>query len=290
MGKEFTALIRSFGGLALEYVSLTETDFTSSPEGAYIPPERGVYRRLPNPRQIQILQDCPGVIETFQTSDCELFLPCNNIGIENDSGDGRLFMAKNSGTGVVTIKDYLGNQLFSLPRYGSIIIVGNNNNNWDFYFNAKNISFTPTSPFTSNNVQDAIEQSYTLALDVVNTSASPGFSFGRSGNVSKGAYLSNETVPSNVTGRFVYISNAVISAVFIGTEDTGTYKFGVYKHDGGGDNLALIGTVTVVGKKGDSFSVNWPVETGKYLAVRVENDSTDQPKNVVAGLELRGTN
>lgn len=157
MGKEFYSLIRSFGGLSLEYVLLSETDFSSAAGSAYVPPERGVFRRIAGSRQIQILQDCPGVIETFQTSDAELFLPSNTVGIENDAGDGRLFLLKNSGTGAITVKDYAGNLVLALQQAGHIIIVGNDNNNWDYYFDAEGIKFVDPD-FVSSNVGDAIRE------------------------------------------------------------------------------------------------------------------------------------
>ena len=143
----------------------------------------------------------------------------------------------------------------------------------------------PDLEFVSENVQEAIEE----VRDSVLTSASPGFSFGRSGAVSKGAYLLCDTVPSNITGRYVYINNAQINKVFVGTEIVGTYKFGVYYHDGDEINITLVGTVTISADRGGSFEVEWLVPTGKYLAIRVEADSVDIPRNIVAGLELSGT-
>lgn len=122
----------------------------------------------------------------------------------------------------------------------------------------------------------------------VATSAAPGFSFGRSANVSKGSYLLCETVPSNIAGRFVYINSAVIIRVFISNESIGTYKFGIYSHDGNGVNITQLGTINLVAARGGVFTVSWSVASGKQLAVRVEPDSTDAPKNIIVGLELSG--
>lgn len=143
-----------------------------------------------------------------------------------------------------------------------------------------------TNGLVSDNVQDAIEEINQTVL----TSASPGFSFGRSGNVSIGAYLQNETVPSNVSGRWVYISDAKVTRVFVSNENTTTYKMNVYSHDGNEVNLTLLGSVTVTAAKGGAFTVSWPVATNKQLAVRVAPDSPNSAKNVVCGLELSGTN
>ena len=68
MAKEFYQLIRSFGGLSLEYASISESDFAASSGTDYTPPERGDFRRISGSRQIQLLSDAPGVIETFQTT------------------------------------------------------------------------------------------------------------------------------------------------------------------------------------------------------------------------------
>lgn len=158
-GKEVYQQTRFFGGISLEYIELTETDFTAAAGAAYVPPERGSYRRIAGSRQIQLLMDAAGVIETKQLSAAEVFLPANTILDEtNDAGNGRLFFIKNSGTSTIVIKDYSGNALWIVQESGMVVVVGNDNNNWDFYFTAKNIPFEPVSPITATNVQDAIVQ------------------------------------------------------------------------------------------------------------------------------------
>ena len=95
MAKEFYQLIRSFGGLSLEYTSMDESDFSDIAGAAYIPPERGEFRRIDVSRSIQLLQDCPGVLETFQTSLASVYLPANTFSEDtNDAGNGRLFFLK----------------------------------------------------------------------------------------------------------------------------------------------------------------------------------------------------
>lgn len=143
-----------------------------------------------------------------------------------------------------------------------------------------------TNGFTADDVQAAIEE----VNQSVITSASPGFSFGRSGQVVAGAYLQNETVPSNLSGRWVYINNAVVKRVFVSNEDTTTYKIEVLHHEGSEVNLTSLGTVTVTAAKGDAFVVSWSVPTDKQIAVRIATDSPNSAKNIVCGLELSGTN
>ena len=140
--------------------------------------------------------------------------------------------------------------------------------------------------FTSTDAQGAIEEIFNNIV----TSASPGFSFGRSGNTVPNTYLQNETVPSNVSGRWVYINNAVVETVFISNELTTTYKIEVLYHDGNGAGLTSLGTVVITAAKGGAFPVNWPVPTNKQIAVRIATDSPNSAKNVVCGLELSGTN
>jgi hypothetical protein len=142
-----------------------------------------------------------------------------------------------------------------------------------------------TNSFVSEDVQAAIEEVRSL----IQTSASPGFSFGRTGVCSGGTYMQNETVPSNVSGRWVYVDNAVVARVFVSNENIITYTIEVVYHDGNGINLISLGTVTVVAARGNHFDVNWPVPTNKQIAVRVATTTAGSPKNVVIGLELRGT-
>lgn len=138
----------------------------------------------------------------------------------------------------------------------------------------------------ANNTQDAIVE----IENRVNTSASPGFSYGRTGNITPGTYLQCESVPSNISGRWVYINSASVTKVFVSNELTTTFSVSVYSHDGNEANLTLLGTVTVSAAKGDSFDVNWSVATDKQLAVRLSPTSANSAKNIVCGLELAGTN
>lgn len=140
----------------------------------------------------------------------------------------------------------------------------------------------PNCEFESDNVQEVIEE----LCDRVATSASPGFSFGRSGNLPTGTWLQCETVVSNKAGRWIYINDAVITDIYVGNETVGTFDIAVYHHEGNEINLTLVGSVSVVAARGGKFSVSWPVPTNKQLAIRIENGSS---KNTVVGLSLQGT-
>ena len=140
--------------------------------------------------------------------------------------------------------------------------------------------------FISDDVQGAIEEINQTVL----TSASPGFSFGRSGNVTAGSYLQNETVPSNKSGRWVYINNAEVAKVFVSNELSTTFTLDILEHEGNEINLTLLGSVTVTAARGGAFDVSWSATTDRQLCVRLSPSSANNAKNIVCGLELRGTN
>jgi hypothetical protein len=140
-----------------------------------------------------------------------------------------------------------------------------------------------TNGFTADDVQGAIEE---INTDIA-TSASPGFSFGRASNVNAGTWLQCETVPSNKAGRFVYITNAIVEKIFISNELVATFTVEIYEHEGDEVNLTLIDSKTVTAARGGSFTVNQSVTTGRQLALKL---SAGTARNVVAGLELSGTN
>jgi hypothetical protein len=149
---------------------------------------------------------------------------------------------------------------------------------------AQNVVFDPApTDLIATDVDGALKE----ISETVASSASPGFSFGRSGNLSSNTWLRNEGVSSNRAGRYVYINDAEITRVFVSNEDINTFSIGVYSHDGDQINLTLLTTVNIIASRGDEFIVSIPVTTGKQLALRITGGSA---KNVVAGLELKGTN
>jgi len=120
----------------------------------------------------------------------------------------------------------------------------------------------------------------------VAVSASPGFTWGRSGNISNGTYLLNDTVPSNITGRRVPISSGIIATVFVDTEEISTFEIVIFKHPSPFTTLAV---VPVVSSKGGTFILNDPlpqVFSGDVLGIQIINGSC---KNPVIGLIIRGT-
>lgn len=148
---------------------------------------------------------------------------------------------------------------------------------------AENVTFDPTgTDFVSDNVQGVIEE----LEDQVGVSASPGFSWGRSGNLSTNTWLNNDGVSSNRAGRTVNLIDPVITAYSIANEDINTFDISFYEHDGDSINLTLVGTVAVIAARSQSGFVNLAITEGKQLAIRITSGSA---KNVVVGLQLSGT-
>jgi hypothetical protein len=133
----------------------------------------------------------------------------------------------------------------------------------------------------SEDVQSAIEE----LDDQVGVAASPGFSWGRSGNSSSGTWMLNDSVPSSRTGRTVNLLDPVITAISIANEDISTFDITIYEHDGDSINLTSLGTVSVVAARSYNTFISFPVTPGKQLALAVTAGSA---RNIVIGLQLSG--
>lgn len=134
--------------------------------------------------------------------------------------------------------------------------------------------------FTSGDVQGAIEE--------IGASASPGFSWGRSGGLFASTWLQVDGgVPSNSAGRFVAINNPVVSLFFCSSDTSSTFTLTLYEHDGNAVNLNALGTLTITTALGGTTgTISWPTTKGKQLAVRLTAGSAN---NLVAGAVLKGT-
>ena len=108
------------------------------------------------------------------------------------------------------------------------------------------------------------------------TGASPGFSFGRSGNVSSGAYLNNETVPSNITGRPVDLNNSRITQLSVSNELANTFTVEIEEHDG--TTYTSLGTFALISQRSKKFTgLNISVTSGKEIAVKIFSGSCKNP-------------
>lgn len=122
----------------------------------------------------------------------------------------------------------------------------------------------------------------------VSQSASPGFSWGKSGNLSTNTWLLNDSVPCNKAGRTITFNNAKIVRIFSASEDLDTYTLTIYEHEGNEVNLTSLTTLVVsASRTGDSGTISINVTTDMQLAVRVTSGSV---KNLVVGMILEGEN
>lgn len=139
-----------------------------------------------------------------------------------------------------------------------------------------------TNGFTATETQAAIEEVKNNAA----ISASPGFTWSRSGNVPSNTWLLNDAVPSNRSGRTIMMSSAKLERMSVATEDIGTYDIEIYLHDGNEINLTLLHSVSVINTRSAQFTIAAiPATTGRQMALKL---STGSAKNLVIGLILKG--
>lgn len=136
----------------------------------------------------------------------------------------------------------------------------------------------------SDNVQGALD----YLKDTLANSASPGFTYGRSGSLPPNTWLLNDTVPSNKAGRINYLNSCFIKKVFISQENAEAVKIGIYSHDGNENNLTLISTILTPASRTNYFDIDAPVSINKQIAIKIEEDSPNSAKNIDVGLMLKG--
>lgn len=127
-----------------------------------------------------------------------------------------------------------------------------------------------------------------VVTQVFGTSASPGFTWGRSGNSPSGTWLQNDSVPSNITGRNIFLNNAKIKKIFVANQDASILKLGVYWHEGDGINLTFISDITTTAVRTSEFAVDLSVPKDKQVAIKIADDSPNAAKNIVAGVLIAG--
>ena len=115
-------------------------------------------------------------------------------------------------------------------------------------------------------------------------SASPGFTWGRSGTITTGAWLRNDTVPSNKAGRRIFLNDAQIVKVFISNGTVSTFDIGIYEHTGISTEV-LLGTISVTASRGGEFDAEINATNGKELAIRVDSGTAE---DLQVGLILLG--
>ena len=114
-------------------------------------------------------------------------------------------------------------------------------------------------------------------------SASPGFTWGRSGNATSSTYLLNDTVPSNISGRLIPLNDSIISEIFVTCQNNATCVIAVERRVGAVyTELATI-TLTAERKKVVSYSVG--VDYLDEICVKVKSGSLQNP---VVGVVVKG--
>ena len=127
-----------------------------------------------------------------------------------------------------------------------------------------------------------------------NVSASPGYTYGGSGNISNNTWLLNDTVPSNKAGRSIFLYNAKLLSVFVMNEkETDSFDLEIYEHEGLGSTYTLIHTTNFPGGGTtgdrivfDNLVTPAALTTKKGLGILLTNGSG---KNITAGLLISGT-
>jgi len=255
MSENFYQLVRAYGGISVEYLNLAESDFATTPGAAYTPPERESFRVVAT-RTIQLMQEAAGVVETFQTSAGVLRLPANT-GNESteDAGKGRLFFFKNSGTGDITVENYLGTQYGTVTDLDkAAILVGNDNNTWDVF------NFRSTQAISSGV-----------------------FHWARSGATSNTFFFNYGAgpTPSNRVGIPLFLTPSKINDLAVGNNnDDITFTVNLYAHSGGALTLVHSQVVTLgIGVYNATYNdLNKTVTGGNMLACElVYTGSANKP-------------
>ena len=118
--------------------------------------------------------------------------------------------------------------------------------------------------------------------------ASPGFVFDKSGSVPPGTYLLSGSNPSNITGPWIYLYEALIFYIFVSNQLSTTYSIDIIEHNKVTYNT--VQTVTVTAAYGNKFYFPSGVSltTDWELAVRVSSTSANSPKEIKVGMLILG--
>jgi len=148
------------------------------------------------------------------------------------------------------------------------------------------ITFTSTDS-TIDITGSASTDTLDFTLNAANvTSASPGFTWGRQGDVVANTWLLNDGVPSNKAGRTMALTGPQVVRVFVASENEDTYEIEVFEHEGDEVNLTSLGTVSIVAVRRDSFTVAFNGTEDRQLAIKL---ITGTARNIVVGTQLKGT-
>jgi hypothetical protein len=117
--------------------------------------------------------------------------------------------------------------------------------------------------------------------DQINKSASPGFTWGNSGTVNN-AYLLNDTVPSNKSGRLSSVTGTMV-VVFVALEIATTVTVEIQRNVLG--VFTTIASVNMVASRKATFPVSVAITENDELSCFI-NGSCKSP---VVGIVIQGT-
>jgi hypothetical protein len=151
------------------------------------------------------------------------------------------------------------------------------------------VTVTPVAesvPFDNSN-NDFIADDVQTAIEEINakleSGASPGFMWDRSGNVPAGSYLLNGSRPSNISGKTCPINGVIVSAS-ITQENDDSFSFKIQKRVN--SSFVDLGTVAIVSSRKSVVDLNITITKDDELCVMIY---TGSPKNPGIDLLLKGT-
>lgn len=112
------------------------------------------------------------------------------------------------------------------------------------------------------------------------TSASPGFQFGRAGDISAGTYLKVlGDVPSSTAG-FIVPFNGVMTRAFVTNESANTFDIKIQKRTDPGPVFTDVTTLSIVAARKASFVLSESLTDGDEIVILVSSGSC---RNVQVG-------
>lgn len=117
-------------------------------------------------------------------------------------------------------------------------------------------------------------------------SASPGFTWGRSGNLPNNTYLLCDTVPSNIASRVATI-NGYIAKIFVTQRNSTAFTFAVETRVGAVFTTIYTGVVPATRKVILVPTPQVNVAIGDEICIRISN--TGNPQDVDLGILLKGS-
>jgi hypothetical protein len=116
-------------------------------------------------------------------------------------------------------------------------------------------------------------------------SASPGFTWGRSGNIPDGGYLLHQSVPSNIASLPMPLAAGIITTIFFEQETSSTFDLVIFTRP----SFAVVYQKTFTGTEA-VYTIpvaSRPIVTNtNRLGMQIVNGTA---KNIIAGLLAVGT-